>query len=157
MQHHEPEYHTGKKLFANFKVKVTVRAHMIKIWLFLIYYLNCWFLGNKTWSDDTSSEARVSCEKNWIAVFRVKVTAKGQNVDVCFVQMISSESSNILFPNLVLSCIIMSRSVMQKDWFAIFRVKVTARAHMIKIWQFLLYLLNCWSFCYQTCFDSTLS
>ena len=24
-------------------------------------------------------------------------------------------------------------------------------------WQFLLYLLNCWSFCYQTWFDSTLS
>ena len=30
---------------AVFKVKVTVRAHMIKIWLLLLYYLNCWFLG----------------------------------------------------------------------------------------------------------------
>ena len=56
---------------------------------------------------------------------------------------------------MVLWCIIMSRSVMQKDWLAIFKVKVTARAHMIKIWQFLLYLLNCWSFCYQTWFDCT--
>ena len=45
----------------------------------------------------------------------------------------------------------------QKDLFAIFKVKVTARAHVIKIWQFLLYLLNCWSFCYQTWFDSKLS
>ena len=74
-----------------------------------------------------------------------------------FVQMISSKPPNILFPNLVLWCIIMSQSVMQKDWFAISKVTVTARAHMIKIWQFLLYLLNCWSFCYQTWFDSTLS
>ena len=71
-----------------------------------------------------------------------------------FVQMIFSKPPNILFPNLVLWCIIMSRRVMQKDWFAIFKVKVTASAHMIKIWQFLLYLLNCWSFCYQTWFNS---
>ena len=40
------------------------RAHIIKIWLFLLYFLNCWFLGNQTWSDDTPSEARVSYEKN---------------------------------------------------------------------------------------------
>ena len=60
--------------------------------------------------------------------------------------MISSKPPNILFPNLVLWCIIMSQSVMQKDWFAIFKVKFTARALMIKIWQFLWYLLNCWSF-----------
>ena len=51
--------------------------------------------------------------------------------------------------NLVLWFIIMSQSVMQKDWFAIFKVKVTERAHMIKIWQFLLYLLNCLCFCYK--------
>ena len=31
---------------AIFKVKVAERAHMIKIWLFLLYFLNCWFLGN---------------------------------------------------------------------------------------------------------------
>ena len=40
---------------AIFKVKVTARAHMIKIWLFLLYFLNCWFLGNQNWSSDTSS------------------------------------------------------------------------------------------------------
>ena len=125
------------------------------------------------------------------------------------VHMISSKLPNIWLPDLVLWCIIMSWSVMQKDWFAIlkvnvtttkkhpknpwilsrwyllnhkrsfsklgivmhhsesechakrliaiFKVKVTARAHTIKWWQFLLYLLNCWSFCYQTWFESTLS
>ena len=113
---------------AIFKVKVTARVHMIKIWLFLLYFLNCWFpiLGKQTWSDDTLSEARVSCEKKLITAFRVKVIAKGQNVDG-FVQMISPKPSNILFPNLVLWCIIMSQSVMQKDWLAIFKVKITVR------------------------------
>ena len=74
-----------------------------------------------------------------------------------FVKMVFSNPPNILFPNLVLWCIIMSQNVTQKDWFAIFKVKVTARAHMINTWQYLLYLLNCWSFYYQTWFDSTLS
>ena len=55
-----------------------------------------------------------------------------------FVQMVSSKPQNILLPNLVWWCIIVRLSVMQKDWFAIFKVKVSARAHMIKIWQFLL-------------------
>ena len=70
-------------IVAIFKVKVPARAHIIKIWLFLLYYLNFWFLGNQTWCDDTSSEARVSYEKKGITAFRVKVTVKGQNVDVC--------------------------------------------------------------------------
>ena len=48
------------------------------------------------------------------------------------------------------------RSVVPKNWFTIFSVKVTARACIIKIWLFLLYL-NCWSVCNQTCFDSTTS
>ena len=111
-----------KDWFAIFKV--TARAHMIKGWQFLLYFLNCWFpiLGKQTWSDDTSSEARVSCEKKMITAFRMKVIAKGQNVDG-FVQMISPKPSNILFPNLVLWCIIMSQSIMQKDCFAIFKVK----------------------------------
>ena len=49
----------------------------------------------------------------------------------------------------------MSQSVMQNIWFAIFKVRVISRAHMIKIWQFLVYLLNCWSFCYQIWFYIT--
>ena len=64
------------------------------------------------------------------------------------VQIIFSKSPDIWFPDLVLLCMVMSRSVTQKDWLAVFKVKVSARADMIKIWQFLLYLLNYWSFCY---------
>ena len=55
VQHHEPKCHAEKQWFTIFKVKVTARAHVIRIWLFLLYYLNCGFLGNQTWSDDTSS------------------------------------------------------------------------------------------------------
>ena len=40
----------------------------------------------------------------------------------------------------------------QKVWYAIFKVKVIEGAHMIKIWQFLLYLLNWRPFCFQTWF-----
>ena len=93
-------------------------------------------------------------KKKWITAFRVKVKAKGQNL--MFVQMISSKPSNILFSNLVLWFIFMSQCC-AKRLLAIFMVKVTARALVVKIWQFLLYLLNCWSFCYQTWFYSTLS
>ena len=80
-----------------------------------------------------------------------------QRVRMLMLVHISCKPPIILFPNFVLWCFIMSGSVIQKDWFATFKAKVTARAHMIKIWQFLLYLLNCWSFCYQTWFDGILS
>ena len=40
---------------------------------------------------------------------------------------------NILLPNLVLWCIIMSQIVFQKDWFAVFKAKGTEKDHIIKI------------------------
>ena len=55
MQHHEPKFHAEKEMFSIFKVKVTAKAYMIQIWLFPLYILNCWFLGNQTGSDDMSS------------------------------------------------------------------------------------------------------
>ena len=63
--------------------------------------------------------------------------------------------STIFLPNLVRWCTIMRQCVLWKDWFTIFNVKVTARAYIIKIWLFLLHLLNCWSICNQTWFDGT--
>ena len=45
-----------------------------------------------------------------------------------FVQMIFSKLTNILLSNLVLWRIIMSQSIMQKVWFAIFKVNVTVTA-----------------------------
>ena len=83
--------------------------------------------------------------------------SKGPKCWWLFSQMISSELQNILLPNLVWLCSIISLSVIQKDWFIVFNVKVTARADIIKIGRFLLYLLNCWSIYNQTWFDHTVS
>ena len=62
---------------------------------------------------------------------KVKVTVKVQNVSN-FVWM-SAEPQIILLPNFVWSCSIMSQSVLQKSWFTVFNVKVTARVYMVKI------------------------
>ena len=51
----------------------------------------------------------------------------------------------------------MHQNVMQKINSLCSNVKVTARAYIIKIWLFLLYLLNCWSVCNQTWFDNIFS
>ena len=39
---------TQKNRFTIFNVKVTGRAYIIKIWLFQLYLLNCWFICNQT-------------------------------------------------------------------------------------------------------------
>ena len=66
--------------------------------------------------------------ENRITAFKASVTAKVQNVTWMIVQIVSSEPQNILSPNLVCLCSIISQSVMQKNWFSILNVKVTARA-----------------------------
>ena len=50
--------------------------------------------------------------------------------------MISSEPQIVFSPNLVWLCGTMSQSVVQKNWFTVFNVKVTARAYIIKTWLF---------------------
>ena len=57
MQHHEPKCHAEEKfvLFCYLQDQGHRKGHMIKMWLFLLYFLDCWFLGNQTWSDYTSS------------------------------------------------------------------------------------------------------
>ena len=65
-------------------------------------------------------------------MFKVKVTVKVQNVSECLLGYMC-EPQNILFPNLVWLCSIISQSDRQKDWFTVFNVKVTMRAYIIKI------------------------
>ena len=81
--------------------------------------------------------------RNWIVMLRVKVT--DSKCQWLFIQMLSSEMLNLILPNLVRWCIIMSQIVFQKIWFAVFKVKVTVKVHVTKD-DFLIYLLNCWSF-----------
>ena len=47
---------------------------------------------------------------------------------------IFSELLNLLLTNFVCCGIIMSLSVLWKDWFAVFKVKVAVKAHTIKMW-----------------------
>ena len=44
-----------KNLFTLFIVKVTPRAYLIKIWLFLLYFLNYWSVCNQSWFASTAS------------------------------------------------------------------------------------------------------
>ena len=55
-----------------------------------------------------------------------------------FVQIIISESPNLLLPNLVWWCVIVNKIVFQKDWFAVFKVKVIVKDHIIRIWLYIM-------------------
>ena len=46
---------------------------------------------------------------------------------------VSSELLILLLPNLVWLCVIMTQSVFQKDWFALFKFKVTVKDLIIKV------------------------
>ena len=72
-----------KNWFNIFNVKVTLRGYIIKIWLFLRYLLNCRSVCNQTWFVSAASEAKSVLWKNWVTAFKVKVTAKVQNVSEC--------------------------------------------------------------------------
>ena len=88
IQLHEPEGHVDFcfVLVAIFKGKVTSQADMIKIWLFLLYFLNCRLLGYQTWSDVASSEAQVSCEK--LVLLHTRSRSQRRVIMSMFVQMI---------------------------------------------------------------------
>ena len=69
--------------------------------------------------------------KKKIAVFMVKITGNLQNVAEC---LSGWYFLNCLSPSLVWCCIILSQSIMWKGWVAFFKVKVTMKAYIIKIW-----------------------
>ena len=58
----------NKSWVTTFNVKVTARAYIAKIWLFLVlfllYLLNFWPIINQTWFGGTTSESKVYCGKN---------------------------------------------------------------------------------------------
>ena len=108
----------------------------LTLWKYYSDYYIFWtviFFGNQTWSDDRLLQARASCGKIGLLHSRSRLQRR---VKMSIFIQIFSKPLNILLPNSVLWCIIMSWSVVQNDLFAIFKVKVTARACMIKIWEF---------------------
>ena len=90
-------------------------------------------------------------KKKRITAFRVKVTAKGQNVNVL------SRWSLLKHQTFCLQTWYCDASVCVRVSCKEIYIICYFQELMIKMWQFLLYLLNCWSFCCQTWFDSTLS
>ena len=77
-----------------------------------------------------------SCEKKIDYHIRGQGHSKGSRCQWMFGQMIAFKPLNILLPYLVWWYIIMSWNVMHKDRLAIFKVKITTRAHTIKMWVF---------------------
>ena len=108
---------------------------MIKIWQCLLYLLNCW------------SFTIVHYHKPECIMEKLDCCVQGQShskISKCqwmFVHMISSELLNLLLPNLVWWCIIMSQIVCQKDWLAVFKVNVTVKNNIMKIWLFFICII----------------
>ena len=119
-----------------FKVKVTARAHMIKIWQFLLHPLNCEFFYDQT--------LLVHYYKSECCV-QGQGHSKISKIQWIFVQMISSESLSLLQPNLVLVTHHHEPDCLPKKWVCCLEGQGhTVKDHIIKIW---LYLPNCWSIC----------
>ena len=152
MQHHEPKCHEGKK-GAIFKVKVTARAHVIKIWLCSIF-----------WIIDSLAT------KLGLIIHYYKPECLVKKLDNCFQALGYSQGSkcqclsrwyllnHVTFCYQTWSCDASPCArVHAKRLVCYFQGHGHSKGSYDQIWQFLLYLLNCWSFCYQTWFDGTLS
>ena len=125
-----------KNWFTVFNVKVTVRAFMIKIWLFLLYLLNCCYFATRLGL--LVQHHKLECPvRKWDYCIQGQGHSKGLNCVCDCVCSVSPDPLNHFLPNLVWCCIIMRRCVMQKNWFTIFSVKATARAYVIRMWLFL--------------------
>ena len=138
-----------KILFANL-----VLWCIIMRWCIMLKWLICYFQGQghcKSWYDQIVTFSAVSLEllilccqftKLGLIVHYHKPECFTEKLDCCaqgqghsknfecqwmFVQMRFSESLNFLQPNLAWWCIIRSHIVFEKDWFAVFKVKVTVR------------------------------
>ena len=111
-----------KKSVRYLQGKIRAMAHILKTLLCLLYFLNFGLIAQLH---------KLECPvKTKRLLRRGQGHSEGRKCKWIFVQMISSEAQNILFPKLVWWCSMIC--VMRKKMFAIFEVKVTARAHTIK-------------------------
>ena len=126
------------------------------IWLFLLSLVNSWSVYNQTLFYSTASEARVSCGKIGLLRSRSKSQQSFKMlVNVCLDDIVWP--TKLFVTKLGMPCSIMSQSVMQKNWYSVFKVKVTGRTYIFNIGLFLLYHQKCWSVWNQTWFGSTAS
>ena len=145
MQYYEPECCAEKLVHCLQCQGHSEGLNTSKILLCPLYLLNCRSVCYQTWFGSIASKAGVSCRKMGLLCSRSRSQWKFKmsvNVfldDVFSVCPIISvhyllNHSTIFLPNWIWWCIIMKQCIMQKNWFTIFSVKVTARAYIIKIW-----------------------
>ena len=84
MAHHHKLGCAGKRLHqcVVLKVKVTAKVQIVNEFSSGPCLLNCWTFCNWAWYGDASSWARVSCEKNWLTLFKVKVTVRASMIRI---------------------------------------------------------------------------
>ena len=147
VQHHEPEFHAEEKLLL-LLLSSRSRSQWGLIWSkydsFYCYLLNCWFFGYQTWSDDTSSQARVSFEKKLIAGHS-EVLCKKNLGGVWYLL----NYWPLLLPNFDWEHSMISQSVLWKTGITAFKIKVTAKVQNVSECLSGLYFLNHKTFCYQ--------
>ena len=121
-----------------------------KIWQFLWHPLNSWPFCYQTLFNGVYDHKPECLVERFLCCVQVKATVRVNFCCWTFVWTVSFELFNLFLPNLVWWYIIMDHSVLWKDCLATVNVKVTAKAHTINIWSFLLCCQGCWSFCNQT-------
>ena len=124
---------------------------VIKIWLILLHLLKSWSVCNQNWFDNT---AKMGLWKNGITVLKVKDIAKVQNVSECLDDLFWFTEHFITKFGMVMQH---HKPECLAETLILYSVKVTTGVYIIKVWLFLWYLLNCWSVCNQTYFDSIAS
>ena len=110
------------------------RAHVMKVWWFVLYLLKCWSFCYQTWFGGA-----LILWRNWVAVFQIKVTAKFQNINKCLPRcyLLNHQTFYITWccdASLCARVSFKKIELLSSDLFAIFKVKVTVKDHIIKIW-----------------------
>ena len=113
-----------KNCFTIFNVKVTARAYMIKIWLFLLYFLNCGPFATKLGLIVQDHKRKCPVVKKGLLHSRSRSQRRFKmSVNVCqdifpVCPIVSTQyllnCSTIFLPKLVWWCVIMRRCVMRK-------------------------------------------
>ena len=131
--------------FATFNLKVTARTLMIKIWQILLSSeLLILLLANLIWWYVIITSHLGVLYRNWIAVFKVKVTAELQNVSECLLRWYFLNHRTFYYQNWCCDASSWARVSFKKIDFLSSR----SRSQWRIIWSkhdFLIYLLSYWS------------
>ena len=83
MQHHEPEGHAKNLVHCLQCQGHSAGLHNQNMTMSTIYLLNCWSIATNLGFIVQHQKPEHPMEKKWITAFKVKVTAKVQNVSEC--------------------------------------------------------------------------